>query len=136
MKSSASFFLSVCAAIAFGRAPNIILMLVDDLGFNDIILNGSPQIPTPNINALAARGATLRNFYVQPVCSPTRASLLTGRHVIHTGVYDAFGDGLDKFVNARPCPYKRHRGNRTPLPLQTPPRKPHPNPTLFKQRAS
>ena len=48
---------------------------------------GPAQIPTPAIDALASGGALLEHYYVQPVCSPSRATLLTGRHVIHTGVY-------------------------------------------------
>ena len=50
--------------------------------------HGNTQIPTPNIDAIGADGAYLNNYYVQPVCSPTRTTLLTGRSVIRTGVYD------------------------------------------------
>lgn len=48
----------------------------------------SLKIPTPNIDALAQSGVILNNYYVQPVCSPTRASIMSGRHVIHTGIYN------------------------------------------------
>ena len=61
-------------------------------GWNDVSLHGSSQIETPAIDQLAAEGLTLDSYYVQPVCSPSRATLLTGRHVIHTGVYHAFGN--------------------------------------------
>jgi len=57
-------------------------------GWNDVDFHGSAQIPTPHLSALARSGVTLNNYYVQPVCSPTRSSLLTGRHVIHSGIYD------------------------------------------------
>ncbi len=69
-------------------APHILLTVGDDLGWNDVSFHGSAQIPTPHLDALAAAGVTFDFSYVQPVCSPTRSSLLTGRHVIHTGIYD------------------------------------------------
>ena len=58
-------------------APNVIVMLVDDLGFADVGCYGS-EIDTPEIDALAAGGVRYTNFHVNPMCSPTRASLLTG----------------------------------------------------------
>ena len=67
--------------------PNIVLFLIDDLGFADCGFNGGTDIKTPNIDKLAKAGAVLESFYVQPVCSPTRAALLTGRYPTHTGVY-------------------------------------------------
>ena len=79
---------SMAAAAAAAARPHVLIMLADDLGYNDISAHGSSQIPTPAIDGLMERGARLDQYYVQPVCSPTRATLLTGRHVIHTGVYD------------------------------------------------
>ena len=58
-------------------SPNVLVMLVDDLGFSDLGCFGS-EIDTPNIDALAAGGIRYTNFHVNPMCSPTRASLLTG----------------------------------------------------------
>ena len=58
--------------------PNIVIIVLDDAGFSDYSFLGS-RIQTPTIDALAANGLTLTNFYVQPRCSPTRAALLTGR---------------------------------------------------------
>lgn len=58
-------------------APNVIVMLVDDLGYSDLGCFGS-EIATPNLDALAERGLRYTNFHVTPMCSPTRASLLTG----------------------------------------------------------
>ncbi|MBJ7282992.1 MAG: sulfatase-like hydrolase/transferase, partial [Acidimicrobiia bacterium] len=60
-----------------GGAPNIVVMLADDLGFSDLGCYGS-EIRTPNLDALAARGMRMTNFHAAPMCSPTRASLLTG----------------------------------------------------------
>jgi arylsulfatase len=57
--------------------PNVVIVVVDDLGFSDLSCYGS-EIPTPNIDALAASGLQWTNFHVTPMCSPTRAALLTG----------------------------------------------------------
>eukprot|EP00039_Didymoeca_costata_P000255 m.44843 g.44843 ORF g.44843 m.44843 type:complete len:447 (-) comp10152_c0_seq2:517-1857(-) len=65
---------------------NIVFVLVDDLGFDDTDVHGNAQIPTPNIRGLANEGVLLMNYYVMPVCTPTRAALMTGRHPIHTGM--------------------------------------------------
>ena len=67
--------------------PNIIYILADDMGYADAGFNGGKEIQTPHLDRLAKAGTILRSFYVQPVCSPTRSSLMTGRYVTHTGVY-------------------------------------------------
>eukprot|EP01083_Nonionella_stella_P030343 83201_1 len=66
--------------------PNIIFMLIDDLGWNDISYNGGCDYETPNIDSLQASGLTLNNYYVQPTCTPTRGSILSGVYPIHTGL--------------------------------------------------
>jgi arylsulfatase A-like enzyme len=65
--------------------PNIVYLLADDLGFTDVGFHGS-EIKTPHIDKLAAGGARLEAFYVQPVCSPTRAALMTGRYPMRHGL--------------------------------------------------
>lgn len=67
--------------------PNILLVVADDLGYADAGFNGGRDIRTPNLDRLAGDGAVLTSFYVQPVCSPTRAALMTGRYPTRTGVY-------------------------------------------------
>ncbi len=65
--------------------PNIVFILVDDLGWKDVGYHGG-DIKTPNIDKLASEGTRLEQFYVQPVCSPTRSSLMTGRYPIRYGL--------------------------------------------------
>ena len=63
------------------RPPNVVIIVADDLGYADIGIHGSRDIPTPNIDALAAGGIRFTNAYVTgPYCSPTRAGLMTGRY--------------------------------------------------------
>lgn len=68
-----------------GSKPNIVFFLADDLGFKDVGYHGG-SIRTPNIDKLAAKGTRLDQFYVQPVCSPTRSSLMTGRYPMRYGL--------------------------------------------------
>src|SRR6059036_971213 len=63
------------------RPPNIVFILIDDMGWKDIGCNGSRFYETPNIDALAARGMRFTNAYAAcPVCSPSRAAILTGKY--------------------------------------------------------
>jgi len=71
----------VPSAFAQTRRPNIIVILADDLGYDDIGFNGCSDIPTPNIDSLVANGVLCTNGYsTHPFCSPSRAGLLTGRY--------------------------------------------------------
>ena len=75
------------AGAASAEKPNIVFILADDLGYADVGFMGCKEIRTPNLDKLASSGAVLTSHYVQPVCSPTRAALMTGRYAAHTGVY-------------------------------------------------
>ncbi|MFZ9978779.1 MAG: arylsulfatase B [Opitutales bacterium] len=82
---------ALCAQAA--KQPDIVFLLIDDLGYADCGFNGGKQIKTPNIDRLAKSGAIIESHYVQPVCSPTRSTLLTGRYPTHTGVYTIVSPG-------------------------------------------
>ncbi len=75
------------AVAASAEQPNIVFILSDDQGYADAGFMGSNEICTPHLDRLARGGTVLESFYVQPVCSPTRSSLMTGRYVSRTGVY-------------------------------------------------
>ncbi len=82
----ALLFCSMLSA-AEGRPPNVILIFSDDQGSLDLNCYGSSDLSTPHLDALAARGLRFTQFYVaSPVCSPSRAALLTGRNPIRAGV--------------------------------------------------
>ena len=73
--------------------PNVIIILTDDQGWGDLSYHGNTNLQTPNIDRLAERGTTFDRFYVCPVCSPTRAELLTGRYHTRSGVYSTSAGG-------------------------------------------
>src|SRR5262245_38951696 len=74
------------AVVNAADRPNVVFLLADDLGREDCGFMGGKAIKTPHIDQLAAAGATLDAFYVQPVCSPTRAALMTGRYPMRHGL--------------------------------------------------
>src|SRR5689334_10763139 len=78
--------ISISSARAAGDKPNIVHIVADDLGWKDVGFNGATDIKTPNIDQLAATGAKLSQFYVQPMCTPTRAALMTGRYPFRYGL--------------------------------------------------
>lgn len=86
MLTLAAVLAGTCA-VADGR-PNIVLILADDLGWNDVSYHGG-DIPTPSIDRIASEGVELDRFYACPVCSPTRAGLMTGRYPIRFGMQRA-----------------------------------------------
>ena len=75
------------------KRPNVVLILIDDLGWWDLGVNGNEYVETPVIDRLAREGVRMSHFYATPLCSPTRACLLTGRHYQRTGVVEPHDRG-------------------------------------------
>jgi arylsulfatase len=73
--------------------PNVIIIITDDQGYGDLGVTGNPHVKTPNIDGFASESIRLNNFYVSPVCAPTRSSLMTGRYSLRTGVRDTYNGG-------------------------------------------
>ena len=85
MRFLLALWLTVTASAA--TQTNVVILLADDAGWGDYSYNGNKQLATPHIDSIAQTGAHFNRFYVEPVCSPTRAELLTGRYHRRTGVY-------------------------------------------------
>ncbi len=86
------FFLLTLPGLARAaeRPPNVLLVMSDDQGYGDLGVHGNRWLRTPHLDRFAAQSVELTNFHVSPVCSPTRASLMTGRYNYRTGVVDTF----------------------------------------------
>ena len=83
------------------NSPNIIFILTDDLGYGDLSSYGSETIKTTNIDKLAEDGVKLTSYYAaQPVCSASRAAILTGAYANRIGIYNAFGPTSDSGINS------------------------------------
>lgn len=81
--------LFLCAALIGEEAnphPNVVLLIADDAGWGDVSLHGNENLETPHLDSIAKEGVRFERFYVSPLCAPTRASLLTGRDSVRTGV--------------------------------------------------
>ena len=70
--------------------PNVLLIMTDDQGYGDLSIHGNPHLRTPHMDSIGRQGVQFTQFQVCPVCSPTRASLLTGRYNYRTGVVDTY----------------------------------------------
>jgi arylsulfatase A-like enzyme len=82
---------SCVTSFAEAKRPNVIVFLVDDMGWMDCGAYGSKYYETPNIDRFATRAMRFTNAYAQPLCSPTRASLLTGKYSARHGITSASG---------------------------------------------
>lgn len=111
-------FGAAAAGAAQARKPNLVVILADDMGYGDIGCYGSPDVPTPNIDALARSGVRFTDGYVSAaVCSPSRAALLTGRyqhrfgHEFNSGAVEReaqIGFGLPKSETILPAYLRAH----------------------------
>ncbi len=75
------------------KLPNIVLIMADDQGYGDLGVTGNPHVKTPVLDKFATENIRFNNFYVSPVCAPTRSSLMTGRFSLRTGVRDTYNGG-------------------------------------------
>lgn len=82
----AAVCLAASSSAASAAPPHILHIVADDLGWKDVGFHGATDIPTPNLDQLAAGGRRLDRFYVQPMCTPTRAALMTGRYPFRYGL--------------------------------------------------
>ena len=82
-----------CISPIENKKPNVIIIITDDQGYGDLGINENPNIITPNIDQFASESIQFDNFFVSPVCAPTRASLMTGRYSLRTGVRDTYNGG-------------------------------------------
>ncbi|MBS3761828.1 MAG: arylsulfatase [Planctomycetes bacterium] len=123
--------------MADDRRPNVVLILTDDQGWGDLSLNGNTNLSTPRIDELGREGAVFESFYVQPLCAPTRAEVLTGRYFPRTGVHGVtrraeylnldettIGDVFQSAGYATGCFGKWHSGSAYPY---------HPNGRGFEE---
>ncbi|HKL20498.1 MAG TPA: sulfatase-like hydrolase/transferase, partial [Tichowtungia sp.] len=77
------------------HTPNIIMLMADDLGYGDVGFNGNEKIITPHLDEMARSGIIFNNFHAAaPLCSPTRASCLTGRAPFRQGIFAAHTAGM------------------------------------------
>ena len=92
-------FAGNCIVFAF-KKPNIVFILADDYGFNDVGYHGVNHfsaVKTPFLDSLALAGVKLENYYVQPICTPSRSQLMSGRYQIHTGLQHGVIDAPDPY---------------------------------------
>ncbi len=114
MKHLIALLLFAFAAQAADRAPNIIFIMADDLGYTDVATFGSQYYETPNIDKLASQGMKLTRHHHCQNCQPTRAALMSGQYGARTGVYTV--GGTDRFDwSTRPL---KPADNVTELPLE------------------
>ncbi len=112
----AASLVAACSQPALGRKPNIVLVITDDQGYGDLGCHGNPVINTPNIDRLHANAVRFTDFHVDPLCAPTRAGLLTGRHAFRCGVTAAFaGRSIMRLEETTLAEILQHNGYATGL---------------------
>jgi len=99
---TASFCLFFFYEMSFAQEkshPNVIIIMTDDQGYGDLGITGNPHVQTPVIDQFANENIRFNNFYVSPVCAPTRSSLMTGRYSLRTGIRDTYNGGATMASN-------------------------------------
>lgn len=92
--AAAALAVVACTPSASPPSPNVVLIIIDDLGWRDLGVTGSPFYDTPAVDRLAAEGTRFTRFYAaSPVCSPTRASIMSGKHPARLGITNWIGGG-------------------------------------------
>lgn len=90
-------FLAIAAlgqnAMHKDQHPNVIIIITDDQGYGDLGITGNPHVKTPVLDNFARESIRFNQFYVSPVCAPTRSSLMTGRYSLRTGIRDTYNGG-------------------------------------------
>jgi arylsulfatase len=104
MKSILLLFITLfvlgCNTPTVEQPPNIIFILTDDQGYGDVGVYGAKDLSTPNLDKMAAEGAMFTSYYAtQPVCSASRASILTGCYPDRIGIHNAYGPGSKVGIN-------------------------------------
>ena len=97
--SSCLLLFSVMSIAQDKTHPNVIIIMTDDQGYGDLGITGNPHVQTPVIDKFATESIRFNNFYVSPVCAPTRSSLMTGRYSLRTGVSDTYNGGATMASN-------------------------------------
>ena len=81
------------SSVSDRQHPNVIIIITDDQGYGDLGFTGNPHVQTPVLDNFARESVRFNQFYVSPVCAPTRSSLMTGRYSLRTGVRDTYHGG-------------------------------------------
>ncbi len=93
IRSKALFFYILFSTVVFGTTPNLVVILIDDMGWNDVGFSGNEELRTPNLDLLAESGIIFEQAYAAaPNCAPTRACLMTGQYPPRHGIYTVVDD--------------------------------------------
>ena len=91
VRSALVLLAGLLAADAGAKSPNVLLILTDNQSFHELSCHGHPHVRTPRIDAFAKEGVDFVNFHAPPLCSPSRALMLTGRYAMRAGIHNTIG---------------------------------------------
>ena len=122
-----AFAILLSPPLLLAAKPNVVVILADDQGWGDLGLHGNTNLKTPHLDSIGTQGARFQRFYVEPVCSPTRAEFLTGRYHLRGGVINVskggerlnldestIAEAFQKAGYATGCFGKWHNGSQYP----------------------